>query len=83
VLRLPKNVGEFFGDLGIKVLEGFGLTETSPVMSVTEYHRQVYGTVGRVIPGIEIAIQDVETKQMIIYKLITRLMKILNVQKAK
>lgn len=62
---LPKNVGEFFGDLGIKVLEGFGLTETSPVMSVTEYHRQVYGTVGRIIPGIEVGIQDVETKQII------------------
>lgn len=62
---LPKNVGEFFGDLGIKILEGFGLTETSPVMSVTEYHRQVYGTVGRVIPGIEVGIQDVETKKFI------------------
>ena len=62
---LPRNVGEFFGDLGIKVLEGFGLTETSPVMSVTEYHRQVYGTVGRVIPGIEVGIQDIETKEMI------------------
>ncbi|MCZ4245765.1 AMP-dependent synthetase/ligase [Pedobacter punctiformis] len=62
---LPKNVGEFFGDLGIKILEGFGLTETSPVMSVTEYHRQVYGTVGRVIPGIEVGIQDVETKAII------------------
>lgn len=58
---LPKNIGEFFGDLGIKILEGFGLTETSPVMSVTEYHRQVYGTVGRIIPGIEVAIQNVET----------------------
>ncbi|MES2418600.1 MAG: long-chain fatty acid--CoA ligase [Bacteroidota bacterium] len=62
---LPKKVGEFFGDLGIKVLEGFGLTETSPVMSVTEYHRQVYGTVGRVIPGIEIGIQEVESKAII------------------
>ena len=62
---LPKNVGEFFGNLGIKVLEGFGLTETSPVMSVTEYHRQVYGTVGRIIPGIEVAIQDVESKNII------------------
>jgi long-chain acyl-CoA synthetase len=62
---LPKNVGEFFGNLGIKILEGFGLTETSPVMSVTEYHRQVYGTVGRVIPGIEVGIQDVETKEFI------------------
>ncbi|WP_316747961.1 long-chain fatty acid--CoA ligase [Pedobacter gandavensis] len=62
---LPKNVGEFFGNLGIKVLEGFGLTETSPVMAVTEYDRQVYGTVGRVIPGIEIGIQNVETKEII------------------
>ncbi|GAB3935275.1 AMP-dependent synthetase/ligase [Mucilaginibacter myungsuensis] len=61
---LPKNVGEFFGDLGIKILEGFGLTETSPVMSVTEYHRQVYGTVGRIIPGIEVGIQNVDTKQI-------------------
>jgi long-chain acyl-CoA synthetase len=62
---LPKNVGEFFGNLGIKILEGFGLTETSPVMAVTEYHRQVYGTVGRVIPGIEIGIQDVESKKFL------------------
>ncbi|MGB4776292.1 MAG: long-chain fatty acid--CoA ligase, partial [Daejeonella sp.] len=62
---LPKNVGEFFGNLGIKILEGFGLTETSPVMTVTEYHRQIYGTVGRVIPDIEVAIQDVESKKMI------------------
>lgn len=62
---LPKNVGEFFGNLGIKILEGFGLTETSPVMSVTEYHRQVYGTVGRVIPGIEVVIQDVESKEFV------------------
>jgi long-chain acyl-CoA synthetase len=61
---LPKNIGEFFGDLGIKILEGFGLTETSPVMAVTEYDRQVYGTVGRIIPGIEVAIQNVETGQI-------------------
>jgi long-chain acyl-CoA synthetase len=61
---LPKNIGEFFGDLGIKILEGFGLTETSPVMSVTEYDRQVYGTTGRVIPGIEVAIQNVDTKHI-------------------
>jgi len=61
---LPKNIGEFFGDLGIKVLEGFGLTETSPVMAVTEFHRQVYGTVGRIVPGIEVAIQNVDTKEI-------------------
>ena len=61
---LPKNIGEFFGDIGIKVLEGFGLTETSPVMSVTENERVIYGTVGRIIPRIEVGIQHVETKEI-------------------
>ena len=61
---LPKNIGEFFGDIGIKLLEGFGLTETSPVMSVTENDRIIYGTVGRIIPGIEVGIQNVDTKQI-------------------
>jgi long-chain acyl-CoA synthetase len=61
---LPKNVGEFFGDLGIHILEGFGLTETSPVMSVTENERVIYGTVGRIIPRIEVGIQNVDTKQI-------------------
>ena len=61
---LPKNVGEFFGNLDIVVLEGFGLTETSPVMSVTEFDRQIYGTVGRIIPGIEVGIQNVDSKKI-------------------
>jgi len=61
---LPKNIGEFFGDLGIKILEGFGLTETSPVMAVTETDRIIYGTVGRIIPGIEVAIQNIDTKEI-------------------
>lgn len=61
---LPKNIGEFFGNLVIKILEGFGLTETSPVVAVTEYDRQVYGTVGRVVPEIEIAIQNYETGEI-------------------
>lgn len=62
---LPKNIGEFFGNMGIKVMEGFGLTETSPVIAVTEFDRQVYGTVGRILPRIEVGIQNVETKEMI------------------
>lgn len=62
---LPKNVGEFFGNLGIKVIEGFGLTETSPIMSFGEYDRQIYGTVGRIIPRIEVAIQDPDTKEIL------------------
>ena len=61
---LPQNVGEFFGNLGIKVLEGYGLTETAPVMAVTEFHRQVYGTVGRVVPELTIGIQNADTKEI-------------------
>jgi long-chain acyl-CoA synthetase len=61
---LPKNVGEFFGDIDIKLLEGFGLTETSPIMSITETNRIIYGTVGRIIPGIEVGIQNVDTKRI-------------------
>jgi long-chain acyl-CoA synthetase len=62
---LPQNIGEFFGNLGIKILEGYGLTETSPVMAVTEFDRQIYGTVGRVIPEVTIGIQDADTKRII------------------
>ncbi|QQL48364.1 AMP-dependent synthetase/ligase [Mucilaginibacter ginkgonis] len=61
---LPKNVGEFFGDLGIPILEGFGLTETTGPMCVTEFERQVYGTVGRILKGTEVGIQNIETHKI-------------------
>jgi long-chain acyl-CoA synthetase len=51
--------------LGLKVQEGFGLTETSPFMTVNEFHRQLYGTVGRVAPRQQVAIQNIDTKEMI------------------
>lgn len=62
---LPKNVGEFFGDIGIRCMEGYGLTETAPVMAVSEYHRQVFGTVGRILPGMTVGLQDPDTKKII------------------
>lgn len=62
---LPPHVGEFFANLGLKVQEGFGLTETSPFVTVNEFHRQVYGTVGRVAPSQQVAIQNIDTKAMI------------------
>ncbi len=62
---LPKHVGEFFANLGLKVQEGFGLTETSPFVTVNEFERQVYGTVGRVAPRQFVAIQNVETKEIL------------------
>lgn len=62
---MPVSVGEFFSNLGIKVLEGYGLTETSPVVAVNLFEKQVIGTVGPVIPGIEIGIQHVETNEIL------------------
>lgn len=62
---LPKHVGEFFANLSLKVQEGYGLTETSPFISVNEFDRQVYGTVGRVAPRQYVAIQNIETGDII------------------
>jgi long-chain acyl-CoA synthetase len=62
---LPQHVGEFFGNIGIRCQQGFGLTETSPFVTVNEFERQVHGTSGRVAPRQQVAIQDIETKKII------------------
>lgn len=62
---MPPHVGIFFKNLGVTVMEGFGLTETSPFMTINEYHRQVYGTVGRVASKQQVAIQNPDTKEII------------------
>lgn len=62
---LPQHIGEFFGNVGIRCQQGYGLTETSPFITVNEFHRQVHGTSGRVAPRQQVAIQDIETKELI------------------
>ncbi|MGA0094360.1 MAG: AMP-dependent synthetase/ligase [Chthoniobacterales bacterium] len=55
---LPPHVDEFFNYIGIPVLEGYGMTETSPVLAVRTWAKLVIGTVGPVWPHTELRIVD-------------------------
>lgn len=55
---LPPEVDRFFNDLGIPILEGYGLTETSPVLAVRRFEDRVLGTVGPLWPETELRIVD-------------------------
>src|SRR5512146_1758842 len=53
---LGSRLGHFFRGCGITVLEGYGLTETSPAVTTNTLDAQKVGTVGRPIPGATIRI---------------------------
>lgn len=53
---LPKELGEFFFALGVKIIEGYGLTETSPVLTVNPPSKLKFGTVGKPISGCELKV---------------------------
>lgn len=55
---MPPAVDEFFWAIGVNIVEGYGLTETSPVVSVRPVLRPVFGTVGKPIRGVEVRIVD-------------------------
>src|SRR5580704_8931476 len=55
---LGERLGHFFRGVGITVLEGYGLTETSPVVSANLPSNNKIGTVGPPVPGVTIRIAD-------------------------
>ncbi|GIF95332.1 AMP-dependent synthetase/ligase [Catellatospora citrea] len=55
---LGERLGHFFRGVGLNVLEGYGLTETSPAITFNRAGAQKIGTVGQPLPGVTIAIAD-------------------------
>jgi long-chain acyl-CoA synthetase len=53
---LPKEFGEFFEAVGITIIEGYGLTETSPVITANMLDNYKFGSVGKPIPNVEVKI---------------------------
>lgn len=55
---LSRDIAEFFYAMGILVIEGYGLTETSPVIAVNRLEDFRFGSVGKILPGVEVKIAE-------------------------
>ena len=53
---LPREMGEFFEAFGVLVIEGYGLTESSPVLAANRVDDYKFGSVGKPFAGVEIKI---------------------------
>jgi long-chain acyl-CoA synthetase len=56
--KMPPHVDRFFRAIGVGVLVGYGLTETSPVVTVRRPRRNVLHTIGTRVPRVEVEIRD-------------------------
>lgn len=61
---LPGYVDDFFAAIGVKIMEGYGLTETSPVLAVRRHNRIIPGTVGPLIPETQMKLIDLEGRDV-------------------
>ncbi len=55
---LGRELAEWYADIGIPIHEGYGLTETSPVIAVNTPRAHKLGTVGKPLPNVEVRIAD-------------------------
>lgn len=55
---LPAEVSEFFDVFGIPILQGYGLSEAAPVVSVNRPGHHRYDTVGPALPGVEVKVLE-------------------------
>jgi len=55
---LAKDIADFFYAIGLVVLEGYGLTETAPVLAVNTFENLRFGTVGQFAPRVSIKIAE-------------------------
>ncbi|AZI68125.1 long-chain fatty acid--CoA ligase [Kaistella daneshvariae] len=55
---LSARLNKMFQNAGIPILEGYGLTETSPVISVNSFGKIKIGTVGHVLDNLDVKIQE-------------------------
>lgn len=62
---LPAEIGTFFMAAGLNILEGYGLTETSPVMCCNRYGEEEMGTVGKVLNGVTVGIQSLSDNSIL------------------
>ncbi len=56
----PKNIDEFFWAIGVEIVEGYGLTETAPIVAVRPIAAPIYRTIGSPIRGIQARIVDMD-----------------------
>ena len=54
------EVEKGFNDLGFNVAQGYGLTETAPVVAAEYDKKRKFGSIGRVVPGVEIKLDDID-----------------------
>ena len=53
---LGKELAAWYADIGIRIDEGYGLTETSPVIAVNTQENHRMGTVGKILPNLEVRV---------------------------